>query len=60
MLFFDTQVLKTKLNYKIIYRYHNNIFRANCDLDKIKWEVYVNSLVRLPSDLVEHVDAADR
>ena len=43
------------LNYKLIYLHQNRIFRANCDIDKIRWKVYVNSLVRLPSNLVDRI-----
>ena len=46
---FDVTVLQWKLNYRVIYKYGDNVYRANCDLDKIKWKPHLNSLVKLPS-----------
>ena len=55
LVHYNTQILPQVLNYKLIYLHQNRIFRANCDIDKIRWKVYVNSLVRLPSNLVDRI-----
>ena len=43
---FNVIVLRDHLNYILLYRFHQTIFRLNCNLDKIKWKPSVNSLVR--------------
>ena len=55
LVHYNTQILPQVLNYKLIYLHQKRIFRANCDIDKIRWKVYVNSLVKLPSNLVDKI-----
>ena len=53
LVHYNVQVLPEFLNYKLIYLSQNRIFRANCDLNKVTWKIHLNSLVKLPSNLVE-------
>lgn len=49
-------LLTRSLNYKIIYLNKNSIFRANCNIDKVTWEPFLNSFVKLPTFLVDKLN----
>lgn len=51
MELYNVTILEHSLNFKIIYSLRSNIYRGNCNLDKLKWEPYLNTLVKLPTEL---------
>lgn len=57
LTFYNVTVLVHELNYKIIYIFGNNVYRANCNIDKVTWEPFLNSLTRLPSYLATQIDS---
>ena len=44
---FNVTVLPEKLNYIIIYKYYNSLFRVNSDLNKVTWKPTVNNFVKI-------------